>query len=65
ALMQKAWELSPEIFPSADQLTDWSNRFHGLHNAFTCTSLVADDMQLHARDHFPDVLSSILPLAWA
>uniref|UniRef100_UPI001C463865 type III secretion system effector HECT-type E3 ubiquitin transferase n=1 Tax=Salmonella enterica TaxID=28901 RepID=UPI001C463865 len=65
ALMQKAWELSPEIFPSADKFTDWSNRFHGLHNAFTCTSVVAGDMQRHARQHFPGVLSSILPLAWA
>ncbi len=65
ALMQKAWELSPEIFPSREKLTDWSNRFHGLHNAFTCTSIVAGDMQRHARAHFPDVLSSILPLAWA
>ncbi|ASG55199.1 type III secretion system effector HECT-type E3 ubiquitin transferase [Salmonella bongori] len=65
ALMQKAYELSPEIFPSVDKLTDWSNRFHGLHNAFTCTSIVAYDMQRHAREHFPGVLSSILPLAWA
>lgn len=65
ALMQKAYELSPEIFPSPEQLTDWSNRFHGFQDAFTCTSLVADDMQLHAREHFPGVLSSILPLAWA
>ena len=65
ALMQKAWELSPEIFPSREQFTDWSNRFHGLRNAFTCTSVVAGDMQRHARAHFPDVLSSILPLAWA
>ncbi|HAE8207756.1 TPA_asm: hypothetical protein GND11_001044, partial [Salmonella enterica subsp. salamae serovar 42:f,g,t:--] len=23
------------------------------------------DMQRHARQHFPGVLSSILPLAWA
>lgn len=65
ALMQKAWELSPEIFPSREQFTDWSNRFHGLRNAFTCTSLVADHMQIHASEKFPDVLSSILPLAWA
>ncbi|WP_139822082.1 hypothetical protein, partial [Salmonella enterica] len=26
---------------------------------------VAGDMQRHARQHFPGVLSSILPLAWA
>ncbi|ECC1649246.1 type III secretion system effector HECT-type E3 ubiquitin transferase [Salmonella enterica subsp. salamae] len=65
ALMQKAWELSPAIFPSSERFTDWSNRFHGLHNAFTCTSVVAGDMQRHARQHFPGVLSSILPLAWA
>ncbi|EAA4439501.1 TPA: hypothetical protein ACJG01_004572, partial [Salmonella enterica subsp. salamae serovar 21:z10:[z6]] len=32
---------------------------------FTCTSVVAGDMQRHARQHFPGVLSSILPLAWA
>ncbi|WP_218670090.1 hypothetical protein, partial [Salmonella enterica] len=25
----------------------------------------AGDMQRHARQHFPGVLSSILPLAWA
>ncbi|ECD9411956.1 type III secretion system effector HECT-type E3 ubiquitin transferase, partial [Salmonella enterica subsp. salamae] len=65
ALMQKAWELSPAIFPSSERFTDWSNRFHGLHNTFTCTSVVAGDMQRHARQHFPGVLSSILPLAWA
>ncbi|HCL5075043.1 TPA: hypothetical protein N2F43_004421, partial [Salmonella enterica] len=53
------------IFPSVDKFTDWSNRFHGFHNAFTCTSVVAGDMQRHARQHFPGVLSSILPLAWA
>lgn len=64
ALMQKAWELSPAIFPSEHKFTDWSNRFHGFRNAFTCTSIVAGDMQRHARAHFPDVLSSILPLAW-
>ncbi|HCL5345586.1 TPA: type III secretion system effector HECT-type E3 ubiquitin transferase, partial [Salmonella enterica] len=61
ALMQKAYELSPAIFPSADKFTDWSNRFHGLHNAFTCTSVVAGDMQRHASEHFSGVLSSILP----
>ncbi|EOZ4303590.1 SPI-1 type III secretion system effector HECT-type E3 ubiquitin transferase SopA [Salmonella enterica] len=65
ALMQKAWELSPAIFPSSEQFTDWSDRFHGLHGAFTCTSVVADSMQRHARKYFPSVLSSILPLAWA
>ncbi|EHF0525783.1 type III secretion system effector HECT-type E3 ubiquitin transferase [Salmonella enterica] len=65
ALMQKAWELSPEIFPSSEKFTDWSNRLHGLHGAFTCSSVVASDMQTHAREHFPDVLSSIQPLAWA
>ncbi|EHM2231900.1 type III secretion system effector HECT-type E3 ubiquitin transferase, partial [Salmonella bongori] len=65
ALMQKAWELSPAIFPSSEQLTEWSDRFHGLHGAFTCTSVVADSMQRHARKYFPSVLSSILPLAWA
>ncbi|WP_372923200.1 hypothetical protein, partial [Salmonella enterica] len=26
---------------------------------------MAGDMQRHARQHFPGVLSSILPLAWA
>ncbi|EQC2932059.1 type III secretion system effector HECT-type E3 ubiquitin transferase [Salmonella bongori] len=65
ALMQKAWELSPAIFPSSEQFTEWSDRFHGLHGAFTCTSVVADSMQRHARKYFPSVLSSILPLAWA
>lgn len=65
ALMQKAWELSPAIFPSSEQFTDGSNRFHGLQGAFTCTSAVADSMQRHARKYFPGVLSSILPLAWA
>ncbi|EIB9351290.1 type III secretion system effector HECT-type E3 ubiquitin transferase [Salmonella enterica] len=64
ALMQKAWELSPEIFPSSGKFIDWSNRLHGLHGAFTCSSVVAGDMQTHAREHFPDVLSSIQPLAW-
>lgn len=63
--MQKAWELSPAIFPSSEQFTDGSNRFHGLQGAFTCTSAVADSMQRHARKYFPGVLSSILPLAWA
>ncbi|VUC81784.1 E3 ubiquitin-protein ligase SopA [Salmonella sp. NCTC 11881] len=32
--MQKAWELSPAIFPSSEQFTEWSDRFHGLHGAF-------------------------------
>lgn len=64
ALMQKAYELFPEIFPSEHKFTDWSNRFHGFQGAFTCTSIVAGDMQRHARAHFPDALSSILPLAW-
>ncbi|EGY9193261.1 hypothetical protein PF334_003055, partial [Salmonella enterica] len=50
--------------PSSGKFIDWSNRLHGLHGAFTCSSVVAGDMQTHAREHFPDVLSSIQPLAW-
>ncbi|SQJ19126.1 restriction endonuclease Eco57I [Salmonella enterica subsp. enterica] len=52
--MQKAWELSPAIFPSSEQFTEWSDRFHGLHGAFTCTSVVADSMQPSCQKIFPE-----------
>ncbi len=45
--------VSPAIFPSSEQFTEWSDRFHGLHGAFTCTSVVADGMQRHAKKYFP------------
>ncbi|WGL97164.1 pentapeptide repeat-containing protein [Arsenophonus sp. aPb] len=62
--MAQVHQLVPLTFSSEEQYKDWCDRLLGYNNVFSCTAVLSTMMVEHIKNHFPILLSSIMPPAW-